>query len=980
MVAMQEESSVAQTFKDTLNLPRTDYPIRPQAHIDDPVMLERWHKENLYENAYIKNKGNKKYIIHDGPPYANGSIHLGHAYNKILKDIIAKARRMMGMHVPVTPGWDCHGLPIEIKVSQNEPGLSALDLKKACRDYARHWVDIQRKEFQRLGIIMNWDHPYTTMAPHYEAATMRAVGVLFQKGFLERKNKTIAWCPSCRTGLASAEIEYKERKDPSIYVFFGLEQSLTDKLFAKVRSRTVNLLVWTTTPWTLPLNRAVMLNPHAMYELVEVNGTLIVAGEKRAEEIARGLGLVVNVLEKFSAKKIVGSFVEHPFISGLKIPVIEDQSVIVDEGTACVHVAPGCGPEDYEIGVKNRLEIYSPITPQGTYSQEIEPKELEGMTVSDGQGWVINKLSEKGKLFHKMSAIHSYPHCWRCYTGLIFRATRQWFFDLDKHGIKEKSVKALDDMLFIPAQGKNFLKATLENRWEWSLSRQRVWGVPIPALLCVHCDFVYTSADFINNVALHVEREGIEYWDTVEVGQLTSHPLVCAHCASTSFKKEHDILDVWFEAGISHFVVLYNNKDLAFPADLYVEGVDQHRGWFQSSLLTSLALEGESCTKGIMTHGFTVDAKGQKMSKSLGNGVEPKEIIDQLGTDGLRLWVASVGQEGDAVVSTRVLHNIGEVFRKIRNTCRFLLQNLYDFEQEKDLVPLDRLFMVDRVALAELSNFNKTVIYDYCKNDFTAVFHALADYCSSELSAFYLDIIKDRLYVEKADGNLRRSAQTVVWYMLDTLTRLMAPIMSFTAEQLSDYYQKNKKESIHLQNFVQLPNIWNLMDQDEGCLLAARCSLVDYFEGPLFEICSNNERHKMNTDFQIAWHLLKEIRGAVFKAVEVEREKGLIKHSLEAEITLFIDQSMKDYPLLKLFLASVEKMGQKKERFFKEFFIVSNVRLALNREEDLVMSAAIPGLYVMVNHAEGNKCPRCWNWAVSSHPLHLCDRCQSVFN
>ncbi len=999
---MNQESqndSSKKSFKETLNLPHTDFPIRANAKVDDPLMIERWTAEHLFTRSFEHNKGAEKFILHDGPPYANGNIHLGHAYNKILKDIVCKARRMAGFQVPVTPGWDCHGLPIEKKVTQEKPDLDRISLMKACREYANHWIDKQREQFKKLGVLMNWDHPYSTMSKSYEASVVKAFGILVGNDFIERKNKTVPWCPHDQTVLAAAEIEYKDKKDPSVYVLFPLRASMQQQVFPDI-SQTINLLVWTTTPWTLPLNRAVLVRPHAQYQLLSINKTLCIVGAAMADKVCALVGAEKVVLREFSAECLTGMFVEHPFINR-ESPVLFDDSVGLDEGTACVHCAPGCGPTDYEVGIKNGLEIYSPITPDGRYSKGIEPKELEGMLVSDGQFWVIKRLAlgrsgdlassfgestsnesansseakknegPKGALFYKANITHSYPHCWRCYNPLIFRATPQWFFNLDHKNVKNRAVDATTTMNFIPEHGRNSLKATIENRWEWCLSRQRVWGVPIPALLCPGCNYVYTSKEFIDRVASGVKKEGIEYWAHVDVQEL-SQDSTCPSC-DQKLAKETDIIDVWFESGVSHFAVLYGNEQLAFPADLYLEGVDQHRAWFQSSLLTSLVLENEPCTKGIMTHGYTVDAKGQKMSKSLGNVVAPEDIINQLGTDGLRLWVASVGNDSDPSVSDVLLRNVAEVYRKIRNTSRFLLSNLYDFDSAKDLLPVDELLALDHYALMQLYKVNVFIRAKYDVADFTAIFHAFADYCSVELSSFYLDIIKDRLYVERADGKKRRSAQTVCWYILDSLTRLMAPILSFTAEQLSDYYQKGKSVSIHLQDFPAVDKLKELCCPESEPIWPgiARVSSgqIAYLNYDL-----KQQNKALATDVQ--WATLKEIRTALLKAIEIEREKGIIKHSLEAQITMYLAHDTDEYKILEDFRSQLSKRKEDFLEFFKEFLIVSQFSYAQN-DKDLHKSE-LRGLYVRVEHAAGAKCPRCWQWDTVTNPDGLCRRCTEI--
>lgn len=921
-------------FRDTLNLPRTDFPLRADAKINDPLMLKRWQDESLYAKAMICHKGAEKFILHDGPPYANGNIHLGHAYNKILKDIVSKGRRMMGYHTPVVPGWDCHGLPIEHKVTQENPELKGVELKKACRAYATRWVDVQRQEFIALGVVMAWDQPYITMEPSYEAATLTAFGNFVEQGFVERKNKTVPWCFSCKTALASAEIEYQNRKDPSLYVLFEVAPEFKATLFPEI-SEPVYFLVWTTTPWTLALNRAVLLRPGSEYQVVKLKDKYVIVGAALADAIASMVQAEKELIKTVPAETFVGVQVIHPFIKELHVPIILDLSVGLGEGTAAVHCAPGCGPADYETGVKNNLEIYSPLTAQGTYSSEVYPQELAGMSITDGQIWAIKALAAAGTLFHKASINHSFPHCWRCHNGLMFRATPQWFCNLEHADLKERALQAIESIAFSPEQGKNFLRATVENRWEWCLSRQRSWGVPIPALVKLDNSGVYTSGLFIAAVAEHVAREGIEYWDRVSLRDLVNDGLLPADFPIDQYRKETDILDVWFDSGISHWAVLSARKELRFPADLYLEGIDQHRGWFQSSLLTSMMLHGKAPMRAIMTHGFTVDAKGHKMSKSLGNVIAPQQIIDRLGTDGLRLWVASIGNGGDAVVSDTLLTNVEQVLRKIRNTCRFLLQNIYDYDHTKNSVEFKNLKPLDRYALRQLYLLQEKVLESYKQGDLTAIFHMIGDYCAVEISAFYGDIAKDCLYCDAADGQKRRSTQTVFYIMLDTVTRLIAPIMSFTAEQVSDFYQKNKTESIHLQTFADLEFI-----KKEFAALDVH-------------------------DFDKQYALLKELRSAILKLIEAQREQNHVKHSLEVGLQLYYDK-----------WNALTVLGKHQTEFLKEFCIVSHV--VLKDSPEGLEPTSVKGFFGRAEHAPGSKCPRCWQWDTVIDSNGLCRRCHVV--
>lgn len=932
---MAEQNNQKKSFKDTLNLPHTDFPIRPNHKEDDALMLKRWENENLYTRSFNAHKGEQKFVLHDGPPYANGHIHIGHAYNKILKDIVCKSQRMMGKHVPVTPGWDCHGLPIEFAVKKENAALAGDALKKECRQYAQKWIDVQRSEFKSLGVLMDWENPYLTMDFGYEARTLNAFGVLVDKGYIERKNKTVPWCPTCQTVLASAEIEYQDRKDPSLYVLFTLKADNSQELFPTLQNKPISLLVWTTTPWTLPLNRAVLLKPNETYAVLETENNYIIVGKSRVAAIAQLLNISENVLAEFNSQELVAlnAYVAHPIIADFYTPVLTDDSVLTDDGTACVHSAPGVGPIDYEVGVKNNLEIYSPITPDGRYTKDIAIAELEGMPVANAHGWVIQKLMECNTLALKTSIKHSYPHCWRCRGGLIFRATKQWFCNLEKNDLKEKATTSISTITMLPEASHNRFAATIEGRLEWCLSRQREWGVPITALICDACDYTYINKDFINEVATHVAQHGIGYWDKVNVNELNV-PTTCPACTTGGLRKETDILDVWFDSGISHYAVLQQNPALQYPADMYLEGKDQHRGWFQSSLLTSMIIEETPCMKTIVTHGFTVDEQGRKMSKSLGNVVSPQEMIERLGTDGLRLWAASIDNSGDAVVSEILLKNVQEVFRKIRNTCRFLISNINDFDITKDAIAVEKMKSIDQYAMQELSEVYEEVMHAYNDYNFTRVSHVLGSYCAVNLSAFYLDIVKDRLYVEKKDGFERRSAQTVCAYILDTLTKLMAPIFSFTAEQLSDEYQKGKTDSIHLQTFSAV----------------------------------------QSTAKSDAWEILKDVRSALLKAIEVQREKQVVKHSLEAQVTLYIDSHLNEK--IGHFFTQMQGKGESVESFVKELLIVSQCTIQ-NSSTDLE-ETELKGLFARVEHAAGIKCPRCWQWDLSSDPDDLCNRCHKI--
>jgi len=943
------------SFKHTLNLPHTDFPIRSNPKEDDKKLLARWEKEDLYKKTFFCNKGNEKFILHDGPPYANASIHLGTALNKILKDITSKSQRMQGKQVPVTPGWDCHGLPIELKVAAENPDLKGAALQTACRKYAQKWIAIQKKEFKQLGVLMDWENPYLTMNPSYEADTLRAFAEFVEAGYITRQNKTVPWCSTCKTVLASAEIEHADRKDPSIYVQFPLINSVKSTLFSKYKEHDISVLVWTTTPWTLPLNRAVLLKPAATYALIKAHTQYVLVGKELVEAVCKKLSIEKHVLQEVKAEELLsaGGRVQHPFIKDYTVPLILDEYVALEEGTAAVHCAPGCGPQDYEVAIKNRLEIFSPITSDGLYDKEIKPEYLRGRSVKDGLGLVLTELKKANKLLHKESLVHSYPHCWRCRNGLIFRATKQWFCNLEKHDLKNKALKSTEKINAIPAKSINRLQATLQGRLEWCLSRQRTWGTPIPAVICNQCDTMHTSKELIEVVASRVAQEGIEVWQSIYISELLPKDFSCAQCESSDVRKESDILDVWFDSGISHYAVLKKPGELRFPADVYFEGKDQHRGWFQSSLLTSMVLEKAPSMKTISTHGYTVDSKSKKMSKSLGNVVRPEEIVAKVGTDGLRLWVASIDAGSDAPISDALLKNVQEVLRKVRNTARFLLSNLYDFDSNKNAIDFNELYHIDQYALVRINEFNEQVKNLYNNMDYTGVFHAYADFCTTELSSFYLDIVKDRLYVEAPNSVARRSAQTACYYILDVLNKLMAPILSFTAESIFDHYQKNETESIHLQQFATLNNIKDWIAQEES---------RDLYKKSMYQ---DAEKHGKQ---------LKKLRSTILKAIEKLREKGEIKHSLEASIELIIDSSNKKSFLYNLQNIFSNSINQSLEQFLKEFLIVSKVALKVDLQASKDDEFAI-----VVSKATGVKCPRCWQWHNQSELTQsLCARCEKL--
>lgn len=976
-------SDQKKSFKDTLNLPKTDFPIRANAKTKEPELLQRWADEKLCEAAVKKNEGNEMFTLQDGPPYANGHMHIGHALNRTLKDVVCKSKRMSGYHIISFPGWDCHGLPIELKVTKEQGEDSdRIEFKKKCREYAQKWIDIQREEIKRLGVVTDWDHPYITMSPGYEASILRCFADFVEKGYIERKGKTVPWCASCQTVLATAEIEYSDRKDPSCYILFPLEKEIANEF---VPDYEVSLLVWTTTPWTIPLNRAVVLHPTAPYVILQGKDEkqAFIVAEQLADKICTEVGIEKVVLATIKPEQLMGKHAAHPYIENLRVPIILDEMVLLDDGTACVHSAPGCGPEDYLLGIKNGLEIFSPLSPDGKYTEGIQPAELEGMLVADGQIWSIKKMAELGRLLHKSSIKHSYPHCWRCHNPLIFRATDQWFCDLRKENLVERAIVEANTLTFVPEWGKTRLTSSMASRAEWCLSRQRQWGVPITAIMCDECGHAHIEPDFIRGVADHVSKEGVEFWDRITIEELVSLGLLqkdftCVSCGNNKlefFSKEMDIVDVWFESGVSHTAVQDKYSWLPIPADLYLEGSDQHRGWFQSSFLSSMILYGKTCTKSFLTHGYVLDAQGQKMSKSRGNVVSPQDLIERYSADILRLWVASSDFEDDIAASEISFKNASEVYRKIRNTCRFMISNLYDFDIKKDAVPFADLSLLDQRALATLQSVIDNVKKGYEEYWLTQVFHTLNRYCTNDLSAFYLDIVKDRLYTEQADGHRRRSTQTVMYHILDSLTRLMAPILSFLAEEVSDVFMHDKQgssphvESIHLQLFPESVDVWAMVAQAQSPEFLQNLEARGVLRTPtagLFTI-----------QLEGWWNLLNTVRPELLKAIEGQRAAGLVKHSLEVKLTVYVDDSSEQGSALQSFIKYVNDR-EDASRFFKDFVIVSQFDFVDSPEG--LNETALPWLRVKVDHADGTKCPRCWQWEESEHEDGLCGRCACIID
>jgi len=939
------------SYKDTLNLPQTTFSIRANAAVKDPETLALWESEQVYEKALTHNKNGPSFILHWGPPYANGHLHLGHALNGILKDVLCKFKRMSGYSVDLTYGWDCHGLPIELRVAAEQKidtskgTADVLALKKACRESASSWMRVQHQEFRKMGILADESQRYATMDPSYEADIVRAFGVLVEKGYIERKGKTVAWCAGCETVLASAEIEYKDRKDPSIYVKFVVDtpsavlaQALADNNISQA-----SFAVWTTTPWTLPLNEGVVLHPDAEYSLVSVDGEGFLMGAGVADAlIAKFEWQNAQVVATIHSTELAGTRVRNPLVASYTVPVILDDAVSLRDGTACLHSAPGCGPEDYVIGVKNKLPITSPLAANGTYTADVRVSEFVGLKVTEVHGTVIRMLQDLSTLIKKETISHSYPHCWRCRNGLMFRATDQWFCNLEKNELAARTINATSDIKFIPDWGHNRFVGSVGTRTEWCISRQRHWGVPIIALVCTGCSAGFTTQEFTDAVAEKVSVAGTEFWDSVSLAELAKNTKLpvsgsCPRCACTEFEKESDTLDVWFDSGISHFGFLKNRG--LFPADVYLEGSDQHRGWFQSSLLTSMILHDKPCMKTIVTHGYVVDGQGRKMSKSLGNGIEPQEVVKAYGTDVLRLWAAASDFQNDISISKDALETLAESYRKVRNTARFLLANCYDFSFERDALSYDQLMLIDRYMLSKLFELNACALESYENYSFTMVFKSINNFCVNELSGFYLEAIKDRLYNDPAASLERRSAQTVVFYILDTMTRLLAPILSFVAEDLYREYASGRG-SVQFASMPLLPALFQK-------------NAVD---------CEN-------------WDALMNVRREVLRAIERLREAGTVKVGLEVKLTFAIKVADAESAAVAEFIAkTIAPAGI--ESFFTEWFMVSQV-VQVESEQGLE-SSNLPWLFVKAELADGVKCPRCWNYEKTTHADSLCARCSAI--
>lgn len=920
-----------QDYNKTLNLPKTEFPMRAGLPEREPIALKSWQEQDLYNKLMKHNEGKPEYILHDGPPYANGIIHLGTALNKSLKDFVLRYKNMTGFKAPYVPGYDTHGLPTELKARakagmKNAESISPIEIRKICHDFAIGFANDQRHQFERLGVLGDWDHPYLTLTNDYVARQIEVFGEMADKGYIYKGLKPVYWCPECQTALAEAEIEYADDTCYSIYVKFPVkdDKGLLSQ-FGDIKDKAY-FVIWTTTTWTLPANLAICLGPKYNYAVVKVNDEyLIIAEELVSTTMQAGDIQDYEIVGTILGKDFEYATASHPFLDRESLIIVGDH-VTLESGTGCVHTAPGHGLEDFEV-CRNYKEIpiVVPVDNKGYLTEEAG--EFAGLHVDDAGKPIAQKLEDDGNLFAIKKLSHQYPHCWRCKKPVLFRATEQWFCSISDFA--DKAVEAIKTVEWIPGWGEDRITNMIKDRSDWCISRQRTWGVPIPIFYCKDCGKEVISKETIKYIADLIRKHGPNIWYEWDEYKLMPEGITC-ECGCKEFKKETDIMDVWFDSGSSHAAVLDERDELHSPADLYLEGADQYRGWFQSSLLTSVATKGVSPYKTVVTHGWVVDGEGKKMSKSLGNTIIPDDIVKQFGADILRLWVASSDYHADIRVSKDILKQMSEVYRKIRNTARFILGCIPDFDPDKDSVSDDCLSDIDKYALMKLQNLVNVCRNAYDKFEYHIVYHAIHNFCVVDMSNFYLDVIKDRLYVEKVDSKTRRAAQTVIYKVLDTLTRLIAPILAFTSEEIWQFMPHSKNHNTLSVLFNEMPS----------------ASTVD-------------------ADFMSYWQKVHSIRDDVKKALENARNQKIIGSSLDAHLILSADGEMLE------FLNSVNNL--------KDIFIVSKLEIIKGDSGEF---KGEQDLYVTVKAATGNKCARCWTYSDTvgknaEHP-EICERCAKV--
>lgn len=927
-------------YKNTLNLPKTEFPMKAGLPQREPVFLEQWVKEDIYRLILEKSKGRAKYILHDGPPYANGSIHIGHALNKILKDIIIKYKTMQGYSSDYVPGWDCHGLPVEHQLFKelgiNKYQIGQVEFRQKAYEYALKFVNTQKEQFKRLGVFGDWDNPYLTLLPEYEESIVVSLAELVKKGYVYRGLKPVNWCPKCETALAEAEVEYENHASPSIYVKFPLDIDANNYLSSY-------LVIWTTTPWTLIANAAVAVHPDfAYYYLKTDKGNLIIAKDLFLNVLSVSGIEKYEIVREIKGRDLEGLVYNHPFELRKGCVVLADY-VSKEDGSGLVHTAPGHGNEDYMTGIKYKLDIIMPVDAKGNFDSSAG--EFSGLNVYNANEVILEKLQRIGLLLWAGKIEHSYPHCWRCKKPVIFRATKQWFLNINHGDLRNKLLEAIrKDIRWIPESGRERISAMVESRPDWCLSRQRYWGVPIPSLVCKECNEEFLEYSFIMKFAEFVAKEGSDCWFKRDVKDFISKDLKCPYCSSAEFSKGSDILDVWFDSGVSNQAVLKKREGLEFPCALYLEGSDQHRGWFQSSLIPSMCIEGVPPFKNVLTHGFVVDGQGRKMSKSMGNVISPLDIIKNSGADILRLWVASSDYNEDIRISPVILTRLSEAYRKIRNTARFILSNLYDFNPDTDKIKYENLKNIDKWILKRLEKVLEVKINKaYEDFEFHKAYKGIYDFCNEDLSMYYLDMVKGRLYTYAANSLERRAAQTVMSGVINILTRIMAPVLSFTAEEIWQYMPKEAKyktvSSVHLLDWPRIGSVFGQLDLPEQESIDEKLNLI-----------------------------ISLIPDAA-KALELKRCEGLIGSSFDAKINLLTNNEIR-YNYLTAF-----------KQDLCEIFKVSQVEI--KKEEftgaDLVLSLACPEISIKVVKAQGNKCQRCWNYSFSvgenkEHPF-ICQNC-----
>jgi len=925
-----------QDLKATLNLPQTDFPMRANLPQREPEILARWEQMRLYERLRQARAGRPRWVLHDGPPYANGNIHLGTAFNKILKDFLVRSRAMAGYDTPFVPGWDCHGLPIEIQVDnllgERKAQMTATEIRQACREYAARFVEIQKRDFQRLGVLGRWDRPYLTMSAEYEAVIAQAFVEFLDRGYVYKGLKPVHWCIHCRTALAEAEVEYEDHKSPSIWVRFPLISDPAE-LDEALAGQQVYGLIWTTTPWTLPANLAIAYHPEHQYAAVATDGAVYIVAEELIEATANACGWrEKRVLARFDGKRLEGTRYWHPFLERQAIGVLGEH-VTLEQGTGAVHTAPGHGHEDYLVAQQYGLPIYCPVDSQGRFFQAEGaegslPQELLGRTVWEANPIVIGLLQSRQALLAEKTIRHSYPHCWRCHNPTIFRATEQWFIGMEKNNLRQASLEAIRQVRWIPAWGEERIRNMIANRPDWCISRQRVWGVPITVFYCQQCRQPYTERAALDRVVELFRQHTADVWYEKTARELLGPEARCPNCGGSEFEKEMDILDVWFDSGASHLAVLTGEDGLDWPADLYIEGSDQFRGWFHSSLLVGVGLKGSAPYRACASHGFALDAEGRAMSKSLGNVIEPSEVISKYGAEILRLWAASVEFTEDVRTSETILARLSEAYRKIRNTFRFALGNLWDFDPARDALPAHQLKEFDQWILLRAERLVEDCLRWYDEMLFHRLYQAIYQFCVTDLSATYFDVLKDRLYTKGRKSLARRSAQTAIYRLAYALVRLLAPILSFTTDEVWSHMRlpEGAPESVHLAEFPRPEEL------TEG--LTAR------------------QRERARN-----WDRLMEVRDAVLKSLEAARQAKFIGAPLEAKV--HIEAGAQFYPLLEEYV-----------RELPELFIVSQVTLAPSPDSNLS---------IHVQRADGQKCARCWKYRtdLGIHPDYpgICGDC-----